>query len=445
MFGKLGTLGRGFGNPLGRPGRVVNVFPNVPSSGLTHNWPMDDAHVTGTTITDIAGSLNGTANGTHVTSGTFARNLDGSGFISLASSPIANFATAHSVFVWVDLTSPTSLGGNGGSQTVLNFATDANNGIRLSNDEGSVDGFPATSFVVSLLKGATNIGVETTIVSDAMLKAGVLVLIGYTFDGTNIITYRGTNAVPHASQTTFGVQNQNNIGTRASDLTGSVTGSLGRVVTYSRAITAAEVAQIQAAGPAGIPSRKRTIKLTAGAAASNAVANSYVEYSLSSLQVGLMDNNVAIDGETLAQFDTGFSTLLQPSFDSTFAMNLLTIQNTNDMDIGGTAAAAYASAASIAGKWKALGSSAKVLILGAWNFGGNTAFIQKHADFNTLAIANTPSVFDGYVDTFNIPNLNTGTTPLSTTYSLDNNHLTKAGHLLVVPFFVAGVNAIWNS
>jgi hypothetical protein len=404
---------------------------------------MDTANVSGTTIIDIAGSLNGTAHG-GVTDGVYERNLDGTGYISLASSPIANFAAAHSVFVWVKLTTPTASGGLGGSATWINFATDASNGLRFANNEGVVDGFVASSFVVSLLVGGVNKGVQTNIVSDAILKAGLPVLIGYTYDGTTIVSYRGTDVAPTAAQTSYGVQNANNIGARASDTTGSVTGAIGRVVTANVAWTAAEVAQLQAAGLAGIPSRKRTAKMTI-AGASNTVANSFVEYSLTSLQVGLMDhNNISVGGQVLSQYDTNFVTLLQPAFDSTFDLNLLVIQCTNDMDANGlTGVQAAALAVSISNKWKALGASGKVLLVNAWDFGGGSAFIQVHADFNAAVLGN--AAFDAIVDTWQIANLNTGTTALSTTYSADNNHLTKAGHQLVVPYLVAGINSIWSS
>src|SRR5437868_4093927 len=53
-----------------------------PTSGLINRWPLDDAHVSATTITDVVGGLNGTA-GSGVTSVpgpvTQARQFNGNG------------------------------------------------------------------------------------------------------------------------------------------------------------------------------------------------------------------------------------------------------------------------------------------------------------------------------------------------------------------------------
>lgn len=72
-----------------------------PSGNLTHRWPMDDANVSGTTITDVVGTLHGTA-GSSVSSGTGpvtqARVIadDANGYITLPSSPIADLTAAWS-------------------------------------------------------------------------------------------------------------------------------------------------------------------------------------------------------------------------------------------------------------------------------------------------------------------------------------------------------------
>ncbi len=199
-------------------------------------------------------------------------------------------------------------------------------------------------------------------------------------------------------------------------------------------------------GSLAIPNPKQTMKIT-GVGASNTAPNSYFEYALPSLQAGVQLSNIAINGQTFAFFDVNFATLVQPQFDPSYTANILVLQCTNDMDINDTTGAvAAASAASIANKWKALGPNNKVIIFAAWNFGGNATFIHTHIDFNNAVQAMlNGKPFDYYVDVFNIPGLNTGTTAPATDLSPDNNHLTRlALTTLVVPPYVAGVNALWK-
>lgn len=76
-------------------------------SGLTHCWPMNDATVSGTTINDPAGSLNGTAgSGVSSTTGpvTQARLMadTANGYITLASTPIADVSSNWSIGYWIN-------------------------------------------------------------------------------------------------------------------------------------------------------------------------------------------------------------------------------------------------------------------------------------------------------------------------------------------------------
>lgn len=84
-----------------------------PTSGLTHCWPMDNAHVTGTTITDAIGSDNGTA-GANVTASTgpsgltnSARLFDGStAAIALATQPLPS--APYTLAFWLNKNNNTS-------------------------------------------------------------------------------------------------------------------------------------------------------------------------------------------------------------------------------------------------------------------------------------------------------------------------------------------------
>lgn len=81
---------------------------NGPSANLTHRWPMDDANVSGTTISDVVGTLHGTA-GSSVSSGTGpytqARAIanDANGYITLPSSPLSDVTAAWTIGYWVFL------------------------------------------------------------------------------------------------------------------------------------------------------------------------------------------------------------------------------------------------------------------------------------------------------------------------------------------------------
>lgn len=428
--------------PLGGAGKAANVYPALPQSGLTHVWAMDDAHVSGSTITDIVGGLNGTIHGA-VTSGVFARNFSSGGYASLTAAPLV-FSAPHTVLTWQQIASPSASGGGGGSQTLINWAGDANNGVRISLNEGSVDGFIACDAVIALNIAGTNVGVQTANVNERPLKAGTFVPILYKSNGSAITgVYCGLDPITTASQTSYGVQNQNNIGARASDGTGSLSNGSGLalIATWNRELSDAEIKQAMRAGPYGIPNRKRSV-LFLGIGASNMIANSYFQFMQTNLQVGAMYRDLAVGGLKYADFDTNFATLVQPFLDANF-LNVVMAQTTNGVDDGVTTPQADADAfASISAKVKAL-VPAKTIFFNDWNYGGNQTFIDRRAAVNA-AVLLKPNV-DFIVDTWSITPLSTGTTPLPTSLSLDDDHFTRAAHLIIEPYARTAANAVWNS
>lgn len=114
-----------------------------PTTNLTHRWPMDNANVSGTTVSDVIGTLHGTA-GSGVSSTTgpsgsnTARAFDGTNnsYVTLASSPIPLFQTAFGIGHWVNVTDINASSGDGaGNQTFLNFY-DGTIALKPCNDAG---------------------------------------------------------------------------------------------------------------------------------------------------------------------------------------------------------------------------------------------------------------------------------------------------------------------
>lgn len=210
-----------------------------PVTNLTHRWPMDDANVSGTTITDVVGSLNGTAqNGVASAAGpiTQARSFDGTDdYISLASCPIT-FASAWSIGAWAYFTNPAATAGDGGAQTFINFG-DGSATIRMLTDANTT---PAATW-----DNGDYINKDT---NAAAFVATTWAHVCITFDGasTYVLYVNGASA-----STNSGLSNATNA---ASNVFGGravgarlMTGRLYQVVTYSKALTSGEVSTLYAA------------------------------------------------------------------------------------------------------------------------------------------------------------------------------------------------------
>lgn len=231
--------GAGLGKPASGP---TTGCAAVPQTSLTHCWPMDDAHVSGSTITDVIGALNGTASGAGIGSTTgpdssagYARSFDGASTIALASTPIANFAGAHSIFCWVNVTTT-----SGTNQRLLNFNTDATHFAELINA-----GISAGGGVTGSLNLELNLAFSTQTTSAAFAD-GVWANVGFTYDGVStVVLYVNGSAISQgvglggstAAGFVFGARDAATL---------FLTGKQALCMTYSVAVSGANAASIAA-------------------------------------------------------------------------------------------------------------------------------------------------------------------------------------------------------
>lgn len=205
-----------------------------PVGGLTHRWPMDDAHVSGTTITDVVGTLNGTA-GSGVTSVagpiTQARAIadTNQGYITLASSPV-DPAAAFTIGCWLWRANG-NISFDGGSSRAWAF----NNAGGTVQTEGRDHGGGA----ITMLAGQTTTCVETT----GAVTASTWTHFVATYSGSAVTLF--FNAVSQAANagTLSGVTAVNTIGARSAGVR-PWGGSLYQFVIYNRVLSQAEITQL---------------------------------------------------------------------------------------------------------------------------------------------------------------------------------------------------------
>lgn len=223
-------------------------------SGLSHYWPMDAVAVKGSTVTDVVGTLNGTATASGVSSingplhGFTGLAFDGTGSISLASSPVADFTQAHSVFCWAKVNNITAQGDGGVDQTFVSFALGSGDGCRIDMDNGANAPFIAGSLFINLVHGGVHSGVSSTVAAFANNTWGH---VGYTWNGSTLTAYANGVAVSSAGDPgqTVGNNGAYTIGER-SDGVGHLSGAMSQVTVFTRALAAADVAQLAVAVPA---------------------------------------------------------------------------------------------------------------------------------------------------------------------------------------------------
>lgn len=423
----------------------------APPAGATHRWTMNNAGVSGATITDSAGSLNGTSHNGVTSATTLAsqdRAFDGTGYITLPSCPLASIGS-WSIAFFGSLTTPTNTGGGGGSQTLINWAIDANNGIRIASDENAFqEPNLSTEVVVSVVKAGVNVGVlSASTNANFPLTPGRRDHIGITYDNTTIKIYVNGEAWATTSLDTFGVSNENNIGTRSSDGTATITGNMGIVSVYATPLTASQMRQLHKADLYQIAHLPRMTEFAAGA--SNTSPISYSDLSLTQFGYGFQYANGGQGGSTWADWSTNFATWALPFYDANADICLMTMQNTNDIDTGTSGAASYALAQIVSAQWKALGANAKYYNLAAWGWSTTNSApnLVQHQNYNTAAQADAAA--SGYLDTYNISGLNTGVVSLSLQDSADNNHLRGDnpgfGQYRVRGPYATGVQAVWSA
>jgi hypothetical protein len=211
-----------------------------PTTNLTHRWPMNDARVSGTTITDVVGSLNGTAgSGISSTIGALcdqARLGDGTAnsLISLPSGPIASLTSAWSIAGYVKPSSMTASGG--GNATIWNL-DDGTTQIRLVIDHTATSGA-----LCATKNGPTSLFATAAAVFS--LNTYDHFIVTYNGAGTYTVYHRGLpvslggTAQVSAPSTGNCIMAQNSSGLNA------VQGAGEQFVTFTKALTAAEALQL---------------------------------------------------------------------------------------------------------------------------------------------------------------------------------------------------------
>jgi hypothetical protein len=172
-----------------------------PTTGLLHRWPMDDANVVSSSIKDVVANLNATSAGAGVVSAggpsgypRTARALVEStltGYATLPSSPIANFANPHSVFIWCEIEDDSVGSPNGGLQTICGWANDANNLVQMCCNNN------AGQFLCIFYSGGVEYSIQT---SDETLFTRRWLHIGYTWTGLALKLYVNNVAIPTQSE-----------------------------------------------------------------------------------------------------------------------------------------------------------------------------------------------------------------------------------------------------
>ncbi len=207
-----------------------------PASGLVHRWPMDDVNVSGTTIYDVVGTLNGTATaGIVSTTGPrgsdTARAFNGSAYVTIPSQPISG--TPFSLFTWTKLNST----GNS-SPFIVSFSSN------------SASQYFITSESAHLAVCAGNPAASTKSVytaSSSPFSSASWHHVGFTYDGTTLVVYIDGSAVSASSDVGWpSAANDFRFGNMKGG-TDYLTGAMKQTVVYNRVLSAAEVSQLYAA------------------------------------------------------------------------------------------------------------------------------------------------------------------------------------------------------
>lgn len=213
-----------------------------PTTNLTHRWPMDNANVSGTTITDVVGSLHGTA-GSAVTSGsgpvTQARVFieNSNSYITLPSCPVVSLASAWSFGYWIMMPDITATPGDG-DPTMFNFY----DGTKNVRGTTAVTAHSAGGWQAINEDGSGTISKETVA---AALVNNTWAHMLFTFDGATTFTiYKNGSAVSSQSSTGSGQANANTLGARQDSGDRCFIGSLYQYVVYTKELSSAEATQL---------------------------------------------------------------------------------------------------------------------------------------------------------------------------------------------------------
>jgi len=222
---------------------IIGAAADWTGLSITSRWQMNDANVSGTTITDIVGGINGTA-GSSVTSGagpfTQARAIadDVNGYITLGSNPIANLNSAWSFAVWALRATNFAAPFDGGIPRLLNF-TDGTVTINAGIDVAGTNGGSVGSLEIFNTGGSPQ-GITT---AAAMTTGGVWVHWVTVWDGGAATFYVNGSAVTSTTSSGTGTGAGNTIGARAAGAR-PWGGSLYQAVVADAAWSAGQVSRV---------------------------------------------------------------------------------------------------------------------------------------------------------------------------------------------------------
>lgn len=207
-----------------------------------------------------------------------------------------------------------------------------------------------------------------------------------------------------------------------------------------------------ASGPESGPA----IKLSAAGASNtqDTDANDFQSYVIQSrgrFKSDVAVSNIAFGGNSAnsANQPANFATVIQPSYDAAKPVNILSLQfgGGNSGDLTSDPASVrrfYKNLVGIAGKWKALGPSAKVVVFTPWGYGSVDLASAANITAASALILADKTNFDAVIESAAISAIFSASTSCpEAAISADCNHLTRAGSALLVPAYVAAVNSVF--
>lgn len=198
------------------------------------------------------------------------------------------------------------------------------------------------------------------------------------------------------------------------------------------------------------------IKVTAFGASNttNTAANnnqSYVTQAGGLFKSTIIMVNAAIGGTSAnaANQPSNFASEIQPNYDATKRINILTLQfgggNPGDLTSDpATVTPFYNNQVGIAQKWKALGLGTKVVVFTTWAYGcADSATVTNYTNANALIVANSTD-FDVVINSASVSSVFAPSTSCPAVgISADCDHLTETGSTLMRDPYIAAVNSVF--
>lgn len=209
-----------------------------PSSGLTHRWPLTSDQVSGTTVNDVVGTLNGTMNASANFSSTTgpqgtdtALLFNGAAYVSLPSQPISG--APFSLFCWVKNNTHTQ----NTNPYIVSLCSNSSAAYFISGDGAKL----------LVCAGSPTTGAKCVASATMPFSVAAWHHVGFTYDGTTLTMYIDGAAVSTSADTGWSVASADY---RFGNMRGNsdfLNGALKQVVVYNSALSAAQVSQLYAA------------------------------------------------------------------------------------------------------------------------------------------------------------------------------------------------------